>query len=205
MKFKIVGMGPGNPDYVLPAARKALDNAQMIIGGKRHLEPFADSGKHLVGVEGQLTKLPEIIRTHMEELPIVVAVSGDTGFFSLLSYLKKHFDADQFDVIPGISSLQYMYSQVGMVYQNSYIGSVHGRALDFSSLVLKYESVGLLTDQTNTPAAIAANLLEAGIDDVKIYVGENLSYEDERITCYKPEVLGKKEFSDLVVVILKKE
>ncbi len=205
MKFKIVGMGPGHPDFVLPAAKTALEEAEMIIGGKRHIEPFKDSGKHLVHVEGQLTKLPEIIRSHMDYVNIAVAVSGDTGFFSLLSYLKKNFEMDQFEVIPGISSLQYMYSRIGKVYQNSYIGSVHGRTLDFSQLVLDYETVGLLTDQINTPAVIAKALMTSGIENVKIYVGENLSYNNERITSYKPEELESQSFSDLVVVIIEKE
>ncbi len=154
MMFKIVGMGPGHSDYVLPIAKRALDEADVIIGGKRHIEPFQKTDKELIHVEGQLSKLPEMIRGRQGQ-NIVVAVSGDTGFYSLLSYMKKNFEEEEMDVIPGISSLQYMYGRIGRVYQNSFIGSVHGRDLNFSSMVNDYETVGLLTDQKNTPSEIA--------------------------------------------------
>lgn len=202
--FTIVGMGPGHPDYVLPAAKKALDAADMIIGGVRHLEPFQGSGKVLVQVEGQLTKLPEIIRRERGQRKIAVAVSGDTGFYSLLSYMKKNFPKEDFTVIPGISSLQYMYSRIGHVHQNSYLGSVHGRSQDIAALVRDNESVGLLTDQKNTPAVIAMSLIEAGLEDVAMYVGENLSYENETITTGTPREICSQTFSELNVVILRK-
>ncbi len=136
---------------------------------------------------------------------IVVAVSGDTGFYSLLSYMRKNFTEEDFDVVPGISSLQYMYSRIGRVHQNSFVGSVHGRDLEFAKLVLEYETVGLLTDQKNTPSTIAKSLKKAGLRDVKIYVGENLSYNNEVITRGTPDEILGKTFSDLVVVILEKE
>ena len=91
--------------------------------------------------------------------------------------MRKNFSEDEFDVVPGISSLQYMYSRIGKVHQNSFVGSVHGRELEFAKLVLEYETVGLLTDQKNTPSAIAKSLKEADLTDVTIYVGENLSKE----------------------------
>ncbi len=109
------------------------------------------------------------------------------------------------DVIPGISSLQYMYGRIGRVYQNSFIGSVHGRDLNFSSMVNDYETVGLLTDQKNTPSEIAKKLLKEGMNNVSIYVGENLSYENETITKGLPSEIKDKTFSDLVVVILERK
>lgn len=205
MKFTIVGMGPGHSDYVLPIASRMLEEADLIIGGRRHLAPFQESGKALVQVEGQLTKLPDIIRANRVDKKIVVAVSGDTGFYSLLSYMRKNFSEDEFDVIPGISSLQYMYSRIGRVHQNSFVGSVHGRNLEFADLVVQYETVGLLTDQKNTPSVIAQALKDADLLDVAIYVGENLSYEDEVITKGSPDEILGRAFSDLVVVILEKE
>ncbi len=205
MKFIIVGMGPGHQDYVLPIAKKALDQADLIIGGRRHLAPFEDTGKVLVQVEGQLTKLPEIIKRNKEDKKIVVAVSGDTGFYSLLSYMRKNFEEEEFEVIPGISSLQYMYSRIGRVHQNSFVGSVHGRDLDFANLVLEYETVGLLTDQKNTPEVIAQKLIDMDLSNVTIYVGENLSYENEIISRGKAAEFLNKVFSELCVVILEKE
>ncbi len=202
MKFTIVGMGPGHPDYVLPVAKLALDSADVIIGGKRHIAEFEDTDKILISVEGKFTKLPTIIREHMTDKKVVIAVSGDTGFYSLLTYLKKHFSVDEFDVIVGISSMQYMYSKVNSTYQDAFIGSVHGRELDYISLVSEYESVGLLTDAENSPQNIAKSLYDVGMKDVYMYVGERLSYDDEVLTEGYVEDIKDKKFDVLSVVIL---
>ena len=38
MKINVLGLGPGNLDYTLPAAIKKLEETEVVIGGKRHIE-----------------------------------------------------------------------------------------------------------------------------------------------------------------------
>ncbi len=197
-------MGPGHEDYVLPVATKALLDADVIIGGKRHLEEFESTDKILIPVEGNFKKLPDIIREHKQH-KLVVAVSGDTGFYSLLSYLRKNFSTNEFDVVTGISSLQYMYSKIALIYQNSFLGSVHGRNLDYLSLLDDYETVGLLTDAKNSPQIIAQSCCDSGRKDIYMYVGERLSYDDEKITEGFIYEIKDKEFDVLSVAILMKK
>ena len=41
MKYiKIIGGGPGDKDYILPAARQAVEQSDLIIGDKRLLQTF---------------------------------------------------------------------------------------------------------------------------------------------------------------------
>ena len=70
----------------------------------------------------------------------------------------------------------------------------------------EHEKIGLLTDfKENTPQKIAQKLLENNFEDVKIFVGENLSYENEKIYCFKTKELANyKEKFGMNVVILKK-
>ena len=44
-KINIVGVGPGSPDYVTPAARKAVQSAKLVIGAQRSLNLFKDDIK----------------------------------------------------------------------------------------------------------------------------------------------------------------
>ncbi len=176
--------------------------ADVIIGGKRHISEFEHSDKILISVEGKFTKLPDIIRKHSKDKNVVVAVSGDTGFYSLLTYLKKHFETDEFDVIVGISSMQYMYAKISRTYQDAFIGSVHGRELDYISLVSEYDSVGLLTDAKNSPDSIAKTIYEFGKKNVYMYVGERLSYPEEVISEGYVEDIKNKKFDVLSVVVL---
>ncbi|HHV39640.1 MAG TPA: hypothetical protein GXX70_09175 [Tepidimicrobium sp.] len=63
----------------------------------------------------------------------------------------------------------------------------------------------MLTDSKNTPQAIAKFLLEEGIKDREIFIGENLSYDDERISRYSLKELSKenRQFELNMVVIRK--
>ena len=50
----VVSLGPGAPDYILPAALTAIGEAEVVACGKRHLESFDASGKevHIIGSGG---------------------------------------------------------------------------------------------------------------------------------------------------------
>ena len=44
-KINIVGVGPGSPDYVTPAARKTVQQAQIVIGAQRSINLFTEDIK----------------------------------------------------------------------------------------------------------------------------------------------------------------
>lgn len=81
--------------------------------------------------------------------------------------------------------------------------SLHGRDPDFITAVKENEKLGLLTDKTNNTAFIAKTLLSAGLDNRFIYVGEELSYSNEKITRLTlAEALDYEEEGLAVVVIV---
>ena len=43
MEYKIIvaGIGPGNPDYMVPEARRVIESARVLAGGRRALSQFA--------------------------------------------------------------------------------------------------------------------------------------------------------------------
>jgi cobalt-precorrin-7 (C5)-methyltransferase len=51
----VASLGPGNPKYILPAAMQAIEAAEVVACGKRHLESFDASGKevHIIGTGGE--------------------------------------------------------------------------------------------------------------------------------------------------------
>ena len=60
-----------------------------------------------------------------------------------------------------------------------------------------------MTDNKNTPQKIAEILIENGMEEAVIFVGENLSYENERILEFSAKEMVKVEakFEMNVVVI----
>lgn len=200
----IVGIGPGHPDYLLPAAIRAVEQADFLAGGPRALELFAHLNKETMVIDGKLGDVLEFIREKRKQGRVAVLVSGDPGFHSLLSYLSKHFTRAELEVVPGISSLQVACARLKVPWQNAGLMSLHGRPLeDIGPLLGNYPVVGLLTDPRVAPAGLGETMLDHGLTGSKIYICENLSYPEERITEYSPEGLKDiKAFNNSVVVII---
>lgn len=204
--LKVVGLGPGHFDYILPIATKLINQADILVGGKRHIESINVKDQELFYIEGRLSELPEYIQNHIETKEIVVVVSGDTGFYSLLRYLKKNLENIKIESIPGISSMQYLFSKVQLTWDDAFLGSLHGRELDFVKLCGEYSKIGLLTDQKNPPQKIAELLVAKAIENKKMVIGERLSYEDEVVRICDLNEVSHFEYDDLnVVMIVDKE
>ena len=87
-KIKVAGLGPGNPDYILPAVKKAVAASDMVIGGKRNIESIKEllEGKEIKYIDSKLAELTEYMKQNRTKR-ITVIVSGDPGFYSMLNYL----------------------------------------------------------------------------------------------------------------------
>lgn len=205
-RIYVVGLGPGHPDYILPKALKVIEESDTIIGGNRNLQAIDTRNKKTLNITSDLKSITDYIKDNYKKERIAIVVSGDAGYYSFLNYLKKHLDSTDLEVIPGISSLQYMFSKIGESWHDAYLGSLHGREQDLVNLVSKNKKVGLLTDKKWTPQKIAKELLEASITKRRIYVGENLSYENERVVKATPkEIMEMSSFNMCVVVIINEE
>jgi cobalt-precorrin-7 (C5)-methyltransferase len=181
-KIVVVGIGPGHPDYVPPIASRAIRAAQVLIGSRRALATFADSSQIQVEITGALSAVVDVIRQHREIRPVTVMVSGDPGFYSLLSYLLEHFRPAELDIIPGIGSMQMAFCRAKTVWQDARLVSLHGRRLEnVADLLVTPCKIGFLTDSQHCPAVIANYLLNLGWPNCTVYLCEKLSYPDERV------------------------
>lgn len=179
----VVGIGPGHPDYVLPAASRAIAAATVLAGGARALREFARGDQLQIKVDGDVLRLIRELRAQLVQCDIVVMVSGDPGYYSLLETLRREFPPERIQVIPGVSSFQAAFARLGLPWQNARLVSAHGRRP--TDLDLAYDGNGflsLLTDANHHPARIAGWLLERGWPgDSLVWLCRNLSYEDETV------------------------
>lgn len=197
----VVGLGPGNPDYTLPIAIKTIRGASMVIGGTRNLGAVKEHCSKTMDIRLGFTSIGHYLSEHSEE-NIAVVVSGDTGFYSMLAFVKRHVSEKAIKVIPGISSLQYMYARLAKGYEESRLLSVHGRSTDLNPLIEARRPMGILTDQEQNNRTIATLLKTKGCEDAVVYVGERLSYKDERISRLTVEESMTFEADALSVVII---
>lgn len=205
-RIKIVGLGPGHKDYILPMAFQAVAASTLIIGSIRSLEPFKkvieDERKTVVVYKENLMELIDVIRQEKDKHHIAVVVTGDPGFYSLMDFIKKQFPDEIFEVVPGISSYQYLFCKLNRSYKDFSLLSLHGKDLDLSTVLEQQERIFLLTDHKHTPAMIAQKLVGQGSGNYIMIVGEELSYPEEKIIEGKVADFVDREFSALCVVVI---
>ena len=181
-KINVLGLGPGNLDYTLPVVLKEIEKSDIIIGGKRHIESLGKYAekKEYCYINADLQRVLDFIENNRAKKMSLI-LSGDTGFYSMLTFMRQHFKANELNVIPGISSIQYMFAKVSNYWNDAFVSSVHGRNTEYVGKLREFGKIGLLTDKKNTPQRIAEEVVKAGMTEATIYVGENLSYENEKI------------------------
>ncbi|AJG99788.1 precorrin-6Y-methylase [Clostridium beijerinckii] len=196
----IVGLGPGHRDYIMPKALEILKKSNMIIGFKRALDSleFVDNKKIYIN---KLSDINEYICGDKNRSMIIsIVASGDPTFYGITNYIKSKATLE-FQVIPGISSFQYLTCKLNMSWNNAYLGSLHGRKEDFLNVVNNHDLSIWLTDKENNPA-ILCEILHKEKVRCKVVIGENLSYEDEIITNGTPEEFMNKKYDSLSVFIV---
>ena len=89
-----------------------------------------------------------------------------------------------------------------MSWDDAKIISMHGRRQNFIEAVAHNEKVFALTGGENSPQALCAKLCRFGLGGVQVYIGENLSYDNENISSMKAEEAAQKQFSSLSVMMI---
>lgn len=200
----VVGLGPGDTDYLTVRGRQAMENSELLIGGKRNLEAFSEfkGEKYILG--SNLAEMVQLIHSRMAYQNITVLASGDPLIYGIGKYLGTQFTAEELMIIPGISAIQYLFSKIPLDMNEVYITSSHGKTPDFDSL-LAMKKVAMVTDDKVGPGEIAEEIIKRGLRKT-LYIGENLSYETERVLTAAPEaVIGKKFAMNVVVIVDEKQ
>ena len=202
-KLHIVGIGPGNRDYILPEALEAIERSQVIIGGKRNLELFDHLGKEKRMIGNNLEEICSYISGNVASKAIAVLASGDPGVFGILEFLKRNLPGVELDVIPGISSFQYLCSKLKISWHDVKIISLHGREQENLAETIKAAGkVAVFTGGKSSPGSICRELVQRGLKGITVTVGENLSYEGERIIAGTPEEIAEMSFASLSILLV---
>lgn len=200
-KIYVIGVGPGDPNYILPIAQQQIKSLDIVIAGERNQRHFDLTDKEVYTIKGSLEQLQDYIEKQDDNRMIGVLVSGDPGFYSMQRWLIQKFGEETIEIIPGVSSVQYFFNRLKKSHEKSYWVSLHGRDNEFLSQIKNHRYTVLLTDHQKTPQSIAKQMIEHGLV-YQMYVGENLSYSEEKITKGLPkEIVDHKKFDMSVVVI----
>ena len=201
---KIVGIGPGSRDAMTQEARRAIEEADCLIGARRMLDAAARGGqKTYAAIAPQ--EIADFIHAHCEYRQSAVVMSGDTGFFSGTRKLLPLLSDCEVSVLPGLSSLSYLCAKLQTSYEDVHVVSLHGRAHDITADVRAHARVFALVGGENGVNDLCRTLAENGLGTVTVSVGEQLSYEDETITTGTAEELQSKAFAPLSAVLIEND
>ncbi len=201
MQVILASLGGGCPETMTAECAAALKRAGCILGAKRLLEnlPQGCTENRVAAVKPQ--ELLDAILGRRDGC--VVVYSGDAGFYSgargLLPLLREHNIPAR--VLPGISSVQLLSARLGRPWQDWELVSAHGTECNAAAAVSKGKPAFFLTGGTLGPGEICQRLTGAGLGSLKVTVGENLSYPDEKITCGTAEELAGQAFPSLSVLL----
>lgn len=179
----VVGVGPGNLEYLVPAALKAIENADILVGGQRLLDMFpqpAEREKFIIS--NNLHEVVRFIRKRRENQRVVVLTSGDPSFYGILAHLRRHFKAAELRVLPGISSVQLACARLATPWHDAMLISCHGRTCEnLVDAVRVHPKVIALTGPGSSPVKLARQLVAGGLGNRKVDLCCQLSYDYESI------------------------
>lgn len=203
----LVGIGMGNEKNRTVEAEQICQSAELLIGARRMLQSVKTEGKAVFE-----SYKPDEIAAYLAEHPqyetAAVLLSGDIGFYS---GAKKLYDAierteglEQMEIYPvsGISSVVYFCGKLGVSWEDVHLLSLHGRKQNLIDAVKYHEKVFVLCGEKDGIPKICCKLKEYGLGDVKVAVGTDLSYEQERIVQGTAESLMKEDFAPLSVLLI---
>lgn len=198
---KVIGIGDGGRQSLLPQYIEWIAASDVLVGGERQLQFFPEYPGEKITIKGGLSELASRLKNEAEQGRLVVVLaSGDPLFYGIGGYLASRFEVD---IYPGMSSVQLAFARMGQSWQDAYITSVHGRSMKgLAQRIDGKAKVALLTDETNSPGAIASYLLSFGMAEYRAFVAENLDGPEERCGWYELEELVERTFSPLNVTIL---
>ena len=175
----LLGIGMGNHETLTLKGKNAIENADLIIGARRMVEAVALRGQDVI-YEYKSERIAEYIKLHPEYSNVVVALSGDVGFYSGARGLLELL-GDDTEVICGISSVVYFMARIGLSWDDAKLVSAHGRRCNLVSYIRNNKKVFAILGTADGVAELSKTLTNLGMGDVTIYVGENLSYDNEKI------------------------
>jgi precorrin-6Y C5,15-methyltransferase (decarboxylating) len=158
-------------------AKELLDEATLVVGGRRHLAALGIESERAALLKGDLSEA--LGRIEETEGPVVVLASGDPGFFGIVRLLGERFGVETLRVFPAVSSVALAFARAGLPWDDAITVSAHGRdprrAVNFCRA---HPKVAILTSPEFGPAELAREL--EGWRRT-LFIAERLGGPDERV------------------------
>lgn len=199
-KVYIAGIGMGNESGLTIEVRDAINQADIVAGAARMLEVAGGEGKRIFN-SYKPEEIAEFLDREEDWEKACILMSGDVGFYSGAKRLIKLLDVYDVTLLPGISTLAMLCSRLKISWDEVAFASMHGRKCNICNMVTHNRYTFVLLGGGSDVKIICDKLIDYEID-ARIYVGQRLGYDDERIIWGSADEMRDTEFEKLSAVIL---
>ena len=180
--LSVVGIGEDGLDGLISKARGLIDEAEVLVGGERHLSKVPLGGEQRIDWDGDFDAAFDKIEK-MKDRRVVVLASGDPLHYGVGANIVRRFGADQVNVIPAPGAFSLVAADLGWPLADVKCLTVHGRALEAVTLYLTPgRRLLVLSWDGETPEKLAGLLTARGFGPSRITVLGNLGGDDETRT-----------------------
>lgn len=177
----IVGIGEDGRAGLSPAAAAALDAAEFVAGGARHLALAAPLAAQTMAWPSPIAEGYEAVLARRGR-PTCVLASGDPFHYGIGAELAKRVPAAEIRAYPHLSAFSLAAARLGWSIPDCALVSLHGRA---SSRIVPELVPGArvlaLTSDGNTAREVAAMLVARGMGASRLVILEALGGPRERV------------------------
>ena len=196
-KMNIVGIGPGDREYLTLGAIETIENSDVLVGSQRSLDLFDYLDAKMVVLEPRdIPKTVKMAVSYLDDgLKVSVLSTGDPGFSGMLKTIQKLSPKTKVNVIPGISSIPW---------DTANLLTIHGGKAPTDDLLEKLDNTRPNIVLPNRHISeLAEYLIDHGYSpEHEITICEKLSYPDEQIVQVTLGEAINMDFGYMCVVII---
>ncbi|SCX80061.1 precorrin-3B C(17)-methyltransferase [Alkaliphilus peptidifermentans] len=142
-RVAVVGLGPGDLDYMIPAVYKAIQGAEVVIGYKTYIDlikPLLE-GKQVInnGMRKEIERCQLAVEMAEEGKNVVLVSSGDPGIYGMAGALlevkeEKNSEIDV-EILPGITAVSGAAASLGAPLMHDFV------VISLSDLLTEWEVI----------------------------------------------------------------
>ncbi len=200
----VIGIGEDGMAGLNDSARRWIDRAVLVVGGRRHLALVGALARALPWPSPMEQAFPEILAQRGR--PVVVLASGDPFFFGVGSKLAERVAMPEIVCLPAASTFSLACARLGWAQQAVTTLSFCGRPLEaVRPLLQPGRRLLALSEGPETPAQLAAYLCSLGFGASVMHLMQALGGPREQMMRVTAELFAETRVDPLNIVALELE
>ena len=195
--LQVIGIGEDGLESLPPRLRALIDDAEVLVGGERHLAMAPDAkGERLVWASPLSRTLDEIWARRGRK--VVVLATGDPMHYGVGATLAKCVPAAEMKVHPHVSAFSLAAARLHWPLAEIECLSIHGRPFELlAGAAAPDRRLILLSNDGTSPATVARLLTELGYGTSEVTVLEHMGGPQERVYSGRADAWSFPRAADL--------